>query len=69
MAVWYQQFNGLGRTLGGGEGQGRTGVLQSMYLWRVGHDLGTEQQQGLYYNLFIDSAINWLNNVPYLRLL
>ena len=33
------------QTLGDGEGQGKPGVLQSMGLQRVNHDLATEQKQ------------------------
>ena len=35
----------LGQTLGGGEGQGFLGTLQSKGLQRVGRDWATEQQQ------------------------
>ena len=30
---------------------GKPGMLQSMGLWRVGHDLLTEQQQHVYHNI------------------
>ena len=44
---WHHHFNRheLGQTLGGGEGTGKPGVLQSMGSQRMGHNLVTEQQQ------------------------
>ena len=44
MVGWHHQFSGqeLGQTPGGSEGR-KPGVLQSMRLQRVGHDLPTEQ--------------------------
>ena len=46
---WHHHFNRheLGQTLGGGEGTGKPGVLQSMGSQRMGHNLVTEQQQQL----------------------
>ena len=46
---WYHQLNGneLEPTLGDGEGQWKSGVLQSMRKQRVGHDL--TKQQGLWH--------------------
>ena len=42
---WHHRFSGheLGHTQGDSEGQGRPGVLRSMGLQRVRHDLATEQ--------------------------
>ena len=48
MIGWHHWLNGheLGQTPGDGEGQGGlAGMLQSMGTQRVGHDLGTEQEQ------------------------
>ena len=46
MVGWHHELNGLEfwQTPGDSEGQG-SGVLQSMGLQRVGHNLATEQQQ------------------------
>ena len=46
MVGWYDQLNGheFEQTLGDREGEGKPGVLQSMELQKVGHDLVTEQQ-------------------------
>ena len=38
-------------------GTGKPGVLQSMELWRVGHNLATEQQQK---DIYIYLCVNWL---------
>ena len=47
MVGWHQQLNGheLEKILRDSEGQGNSGVLQSMGSQRVRHDLATEQQQ------------------------
>ena len=46
MVGWHPQFNGhdFEQTLGGGEGQGKSGILQPMESQKVRCDLGTEQQ-------------------------
>ena len=45
MVGWYHRLNGheSEQMLGDGEGQGRPGMLQSMGLQRVGHDLASKQ--------------------------
>ena len=47
MVGWHYQFNRneFEQSLEDSEGQGRTGVLQSIRSQRVGHDLATEQKQ------------------------
>ena len=47
MVGWHHQVNGheFEQTPGDSEGPGKPGVLQSTGLQRVGHNLGTEQQQ------------------------
>ena len=47
MVGWHHRLNAheFEQALGVGEGQGSLGVLQSMGLQIVGHDLATEQQQ------------------------
>ena len=52
MGGWYDWFSGqeLGQPLGDVKRMGRPGVLQSMWLQRVAHDLVTEQQQQQYLN-------------------
>ena len=44
---WHHRLNGheFEQTLGDSEGQGKSGVLQSMGLQRVGHNQVTEQQE------------------------
>ena len=47
---WHHQLNGheFEQTPGDSE-TGKPGMLQSMELQRVGHDLVTEQQQNIFY--------------------
>ena len=47
MVRWHHRCIGheLGQMLGDSGGIGRPGVLQSMELWRAGHDLAAEQQK------------------------
>ena len=47
MVGWHHQLDGheFEQAPGAGDGQGKPGVLQSMELQRVKHDLATEQQQ------------------------
>ena len=47
MVGWHHQLNGreFEQTLGDSEGQGRSGMLQSMGSQRVRHDLVVEQYQ------------------------
>ena len=49
MVGWHHRFNGheFEQTLEDSEGQGKSGMLQSMGLQRVDYDLVTEQQQHL----------------------
>jgi len=44
MIGWHHQLNGheFDQTLGDSEGQGKSGMLQSMGLQRVRHNLATE---------------------------
>ena len=46
MGGWHHQLSAheLEQTPGDSEGTGKPGVLQSMWLQRLGHDLATEQQ-------------------------
>ena len=46
MVGWHHRFNGheLEQTPEDSEGQGKSGMLQSMGLQRVEHDIVTEQQ-------------------------
>ena len=46
MVGWHHPLNGheFEQTSGDRKGQGRAGLLQSMGLQRVGHDLATRQQ-------------------------
>ena len=47
MVGWHHRFNGheFEQTREDSEGQGKSGMLQSMGLQRVEHDIVTEQQQ------------------------
>ena len=47
MVGWHHRFNGheFEQTLEDSEGQGKSGMLQSMGLQRVEHDIVTEQQK------------------------
>ena len=47
MVRWHYWLSGreFEQSPGDGEGAGEPGVLQSMGLYRIGHNLGTEQQE------------------------
>ena len=72
MVGWHHQLNGheFEQTLGDSEGQGKPGILQSMELQRVGHNLVTEQQQSwLRLNVSntrnVSSVSGWGTKIPH----
>ena len=54
MVGWHHQLDGhkFEQALRGGDGQGNLGLLQSMELQRLRHDLATEQQYHFYIYIY-----------------